>query len=102
MSDGLTPASANARGPDQTAPEWVRSRSRPPRGPLGASPAPRTRTFGRFSDRATSGLVTIRAPPPSVTTQQSSRWSGSEIIREFTTSSTVTTSRRKACSFHFA
>ena len=80
----------------------MRSRSCPPRGPFGASPAPSTRTFGRFSDLATSGEVTISAPPPSVTTQQSSRCSGSAIIRELTTSSTVTTSFRKACSFHWA
>ena len=37
------------------------------------------------------------APPPSLMTQQSSRWSGSEIIGEPTTSSTVTTSRSTAC-----
>ena len=36
------------------------------------------------------------APPPSVMTQQSRRWSGSEIIGELTTSATVTTSRSRA------
>ena len=37
------------------------------------------------------------APPPSLMTQQSSRCSGSAIIGELTTSSTVTTSRSIAC-----
>ena len=46
--------------------------------------------------RATSGLTTTMAPPPSVITQQSRRCSGSEIIGELTTSSTVTTSRSRA------
>ena len=41
--------------------------------------------------------MTISAPPPSVMTQQSSRCSGSATIGEFTTSSTVTTSRSMAC-----
>src|ERR1700723_1484181 len=39
ISDGFTPASAKAGGPDQTAPEKVRSTS-PPIWPFGASPAP--------------------------------------------------------------
>ena len=41
-------------------------------------------------------LVTISAPPPSVTTQQSSRCSGSAIMGEASTSATVTTSRSMA------
>jgi len=101
MSAGVTPASPNAFGPDQTAPEWVRS-SLPPSCTLGASAAPSSFTLGRFRLRATSGEVTITAPPPSVTTQQSRRCSGSAIIRLDTTSSTVTTFFRKACSFHWA
>ena len=39
----------------------------------------------------------MTAPPPSLITQQSSRCSGSAIIGELTTSSTVTTSRSIAC-----
>ena len=42
------------------------------------------------------GMATGTAPPPSVITQQSSRCSGSAIIGELTTSSTVTTSRSSA------
>ena len=51
---------------------------------------------------ATSGETTITAPPPSEITQQSSRWRGLAIIGEASTSSTVTTSRSMACSFHWA
>jgi len=55
------------------------------------------RTIGFFRLRAIASEVTTSAPPPSVTTQQSRRCSGSEIIGEFSTSSTVTTSRSIAC-----
>ena len=67
-----------------------------------ASPAPSSTAGGDFSVRARSVDVTISAPPPSEMTQQSSRCSGSAIIGELTTSSTVTTSRSIACSFHCA
>ena len=66
------------------------------------SPAPISLTLGRLSLAAISGATTTMAPPPSVMTQQSSRCSGSEIIGEFTTSSTVTTSRNSACSLYCA
>ena len=56
-----------------------------------------TFTSGRFRLLAISGFVTISAPPPSLITQQSSRCSGVETIGDFTTSSTVTTSRSIAC-----
>ena len=59
-------------------------------------------TSGRFRLLATSGATTITAPPPSEITQQSIRCSGSAIIGEASTSSTVTTSRSMACSFHCA
>src|SRR5438132_310421 len=49
-----------------------------------------------------AGLATTRAPPRSVMTQESSRCSGSEIIGELTTSSTVTTSRSRACELCWA
>src|SRR5436309_9447537 len=101
MSDGFTEASADAGGPDQTAPQYVRS-TLPPIWFFGASPAPRIFTSGRFNDFAISGFTTTTAPPPSVMTQQSNRCSGSEIIGEFTTSSTVTTSRRSACGLCWA
>ena len=91
----VTPASANAAGPDQTAPEYVRS-ILPPIWCFGASPAPSTFTSGRLRLFAISGFTTTMAPPPSVMTQQSSRCSGSEIIGELMTSSTVTTSRKSA------
>ena len=55
-------------------------------------PWPIIRTKGFFSDFAIVSEVTISAPPPSDTTQQSRRCSGSEIIGELSTSSTVTTS----------
>src|SRR5256885_3907382 len=92
MSAGVTPASAKARGPDHTAPVYVRS-TLPPIWSLSASPAPSSRTRGRFRLRAISGATTTTAPPPSLITQQSRRWSGSVMIGELTTSSTVTTSR---------
>ena len=66
------------------------------------SPAPISLTLGRLSLAAISGATTTMAPPPSVMTQQSSRCSGSEIIGEFTTCSTVTTSRSNACSLYCA
>ena len=69
----------------------------PPAWCFGDSPTPITFTFGRFRLLAISGLVTISAPPPSLITQQSSRCSGVATIGDFTTSSTVTTSRSMAC-----
>src|SRR3982750_1775158 len=59
-------------------------------------------TLGRLSLAAISGATTTIAPPPSVMTQQSSRCSGSEMIGEFTTSSTVTTSFSSACGLYCA
>ena len=59
-------------------------------------------TNGRLRLFATSGLATMMAPPPSLMTQQSSRCSGSAIIGELTTSSTVTTSRSIACGLYCA
>ena len=67
-----------------------------------ASPWPRTTGASRSRSAATSGLTTTRAPPPSETRQQSSRWSGSETIRDSTTSSTVTGSGYIACSLYWA
>src|SRR5690242_2491913 len=58
--------------------------------------------MGRSSRFAISGRATITAPPPSLITQQSSRWRGSEIIGEPTTSATVTTSRSIACGLCWA
>ncbi|MCY1511230.1 hypothetical protein D9M68_456380 [compost metagenome] len=95
MSAGVTPASAKAAAPDTRAPDHVRSTS-PPCWPFTYSPAPSTFTFGRLSFAAISGRATISAPPPSDTTQQSMRRSGSEIIGERITSSTVSTSRSMA------
>src|SRR6266849_7146769 len=96
MSDGVTPASAKARGPDQVAPEEATS-TLPPMVCFVAYPAPRTRTAGLRSARAISERVTTTAPPPSVITQQSSRCSGSAIRGDSTTSLTVTTFRSGAC-----
>src|ERR1700684_3252514 len=96
MSDGFTPASANALGPLQAAADTVRSSLAPPQGPFQASAAPSTLTFGRFNCPATSLFVTINAPPPSVTTQQSMRCKGVAMSGELTTSSTVTTDLRRA------
>ena len=101
MSAGVTPASAKAFGPDHTAPVWVRS-MRPEAVCFTASPWPSTVTAGRANERATSGLASTRAPPPSVITQQSSRCSGSATIGDASTCSTVTTSRRKACGLCWA
>src|SRR5438270_165853 len=101
MSPGEQPASSNARGPDQRAPVNVRS-ILPLLVCLGASPCPMILTLGRLIWCATSGLATITAPPPSVTTQLSSRCSGSLSIGEFTTSSTVTGFRSSACSLYCA
>src|SRR5918912_1880652 len=101
MSPGETPASENARGPDQRAPVYVRS-IRPLSRCLGASPWPMIFTFGRFTWRATSGLATMTAPPPSVTTQQSSRCSGSLSIGEASTSSTLTGFGSNACGLYWA
>jgi hypothetical protein len=69
---------------------------------LGASPAPSTRIRGRFKLFAISGATIRIAPPPSVITQQSRRCSGSLIMGELSTSSTVTTSRRNACGLCWA
>src|SRR5271167_1991401 len=91
MSEGLTPASANAFGPLDAAADTVRSSLPPPQGPFMASAAPNTLTLARFSCPATSLFVTINAPPPSVITQQSRRCKGVAMIGEWTTSSTVTT-----------
>src|SRR5271165_3007268 len=102
MSEGSTPASANALGPLQAAADTVRSRLPPPLGPFTASAAPRTLTFGRFNCPATSRLVTINAPPPSVTTQQSKRCKGVAMIGELTTSSTVTTDLSSAFELYCA
>ncbi|CFN82017.1 Uncharacterised protein [Bordetella pertussis] len=44
---------------------------------------------GRARLRATSGAASTSAPPPSVMTQQSSRCSGSAIMGEASTSSTL-------------
>ncbi len=50
----------------------------------------RARTAGFLArSRARSADVTTSAPPPSEIMQQSSRWSGDEITREASTSSTV-------------
>ena len=82
------------------APRRVVGRGRPgrPSGRLSASPAPMqlapAAASGSWRSRA---RATISAPPPSLITQQSSRCSGSAIIGELTTSSTVTTSRSIAC-----
>ena len=62
---GVTPASSNARGPDHTAPVYVRS-MRPPAVCLRASPWPSTFTARRSRSRAISGRTTTMAPPPSV------------------------------------
>ncbi len=101
MSDGLMPAISQAGGPDQRAAENVRSML-PPAWCFGNSPMPMTFTFGRFRLLAISGLVTISAPPPSLITQQSSRCSGDATMGDFTTSSTVTTSRSMACGLYCA
>lgn len=69
----------------------------PPFWPLLASPAPMIFTLGRLICLAISALVTINAPPPSDTMQQSRRCNGSEIMGEFMTSSTVT----RFCSMAF-
>src|SRR5579864_4410337 len=101
MSLGEQPASSNARGPDQRAPVNVRS-MRPLLECLGASPCPMILTLGRLMRRATSGLATIIAPPPSVTTQLSSRCRGSLSIGELSTSSTVTGFCSSACGLYCA
>ena len=67
-----------------------------------ASPVPSTYTGFRRSDRARSAEVTTTAPPASVTRQQSSRWSGHEIMRDASTSSTVSGSRIMARGFSCA
>ena len=55
---------------------------------------PSTCTGGRRSERARSAVVRMKAPPASVTRQQS-RWrSGSAIRREAITSSIDVSSRR--------
>src|ERR1700760_4817387 len=63
---------------------------RPLSASFGASPWPTTATDCRARSLATSGDTTTRAPPPSLITQQSSRCSGSLIIGDASTSSTVT------------
>src|SRR5262245_15477060 len=69
---------------------------------VAAELAPMTPTSGRPRVFATSGRVSTSAPPPSLITQQSSRCSGSATIGEFTTSSTVTSSRSMACGLCWA
>src|SRR3981081_1590096 len=101
MSDGLQPASSKARGPDHRAPVYVRS-IRPLLVCFGASPCPMILTLGRLIWRATSGLAMMTAPPPSVTTQLSSRCSGSLSMGEFSTSSTVTGFWSSACLLYWA
>src|SRR5205814_3469057 len=63
---------------------------------------PRILTQVRSRSRATSGLTTISAPPPSVTTQQSSRCNGSHIIGDASTSSTETLLRSSAWGLYWA
>src|SRR4051812_19201320 len=89
MSEGLTPASSNTQGPDQPAPGFNKS-SRPVVVRLGDSPWPRILTLRRGRSRATSGLTSTTAPPPSVITHESRRCSGSATSGELTTSSMVT------------
>src|SRR3989442_273205 len=101
LAAGLTAAWAKARGPEHSALVYVRS-TLPPIWSLSASPAASSRTRGRFRLRAISGATTTTAPPPSLITQQSRRWSGSVMIGELTTSSTVTTSRSIACGLCWA
>ncbi len=91
MSAGVTPASANAAGPDRAAPEVVRSKV-PPARCFTVSPAPMIFTSGRRKLFAISGRTITSAPPPSLMTQQSSRCNGSAMTGEFTTSATVTSS----------
>src|SRR5271156_5801471 len=102
MSDGVTPASANALGPLDAAADTVRSSLPPPQGPFMASAAPSTLTLGRLNCPATSLLVTISAPPPSVITQQSMRRKGVAMIGELTTSSTLTTDLNTAFGLYCA
>jgi hypothetical protein len=57
-----------------------------------AMPAPST-SGGFCADRGPAREVTTSAPPPSEITQQSRRWSGEEMMRDASTSSTVIGSR---------
>ncbi|CFP59240.1 Uncharacterised protein [Bordetella pertussis] len=89
MSAGVTPASAKAAGPERCAPVCSMSAWWPPLLVRMVSPQPSTRMRGRARLRATSGAASTSAPPPSVMTQQSSRCSGSAIMGEASTSSTL-------------
>src|ERR1700723_977583 len=60
------------------------------------------RDAGFFRVSAIASDVTMKPPPPSVTTQQSMRCNGSAIIGELSTSSTVTTSGNIACGLYCA
>jgi hypothetical protein len=57
---------------------------------------------GSLRSLALSDLVTIAAPPPSVTRQQSRTLRGEETMREESTSSTVRSSRMNAFGLSFA
>ncbi len=87
ISSGETRASPKAIGP-LWAPALV-VMSPPFSRYFVASPVPMIQTGGFLAPRATSGLAITTAPPPSDCMQHSRRCSGSAIMRESITSSTV-------------
>ena len=99
MSSGVTPAWANASAPLATAADDVKSGHWLMFQCVCAPAAPSTYTGGWRRSRARSAVVRTTAPPPSEITQQSSLCSGSAIMRELTTSSTLRGSRYIALGF---
>src|SRR5580704_576944 len=88
-SDGPRPAMAKAREPDTTPGVTVRSGIWLMTMWSVAVAAPKTYTGGLRSVLARSALVMTKAPAPSVTRQQSRRWSGLVWSGEARTSSMV-------------
>src|ERR671931_1242205 len=96
MSSWPTPAISNARGPDSVAGVIVASLIWFTWNCVIADPNPWIQTGSLRQLLARSWLASSNAPPLSVTTQQSSLWSGEEIIGDETTSSIVIGSRNRA------
>ena len=101
-SAGVMPAMAKASGPDLAAAETVRSGIWLMCQWVWLSAAPRMRMGFFAASRARAAVVTMQAPPPSVTRQMSLRCSGSLIGRAFRQSSMVSGSRDQALGFFWA
>lgn len=102
MSAGLTPACAKACGPEIAAPVTVRSGMELISRWVTAWAAPSTWTGALAQSFARSARTITTAAAPSLNRQQSRTVSGSDTIRAFSTSSTLSGSRTAASGFSCA